>query len=87
MILSDLIRALMPAIAAFVIGIAATPVLTHYLYLHKAWKKKPGKRALDGTTAEVFNGLHREHEVRAPRMGGIVVWGSVLAALGEQQHD
>ncbi len=70
----------MPAIAAFVIGIAATPVLTHYLYLHKAWKKKPGKRALDGTTAEVFNGLHREHEVRAPRMGGIVVWGSVLAS-------
>ncbi len=81
--LTDMIRILVPATTAFSIGILCTPVLTHYLYTFKAWKKKPGKLSLDGTRAEEFNRLHEKHEVRAPRMGGIVIWGSVLiTALG-----
>lgn len=81
--LTDMIRILVPAAAAFSIGILCTPILTHYLYEFKAWKKKPGKLSLDGTKAEEFNRLHEKHEVRAPRMGGIVIWGSVLlTALG-----
>ena len=76
--LPDIIGILVPATVAFAIGILITPIVTHYLYAYKAWKKKPGKMALDGTEAQVFNGLHKEHEVRAPRMGGIVIWGSVL---------
>lgn len=85
--LSDVVTVLIPAGAAFAIGIAGTPLLTHYLYQYRAWKKNPGKMALDGSTASVFNGLHTEREVRAPRFGGIVVWGSaglvtlILAAL------
>lgn len=73
--------ALIPAASAFGIGLLVAPVLTHYLYLHRAWKKTPGKRALDGSTATVFNGLHKEHEVRAPRMGGIVIWVSVVLTV------
>jgi len=81
--LSDVIRVLIPATISFVIGILSTPLLTHYLYAYKAWKKTPGKKALDGTTAQEFNRLHSGHEVRAPRMGGIVIWGSVtLTVLG-----
>ena len=81
--LYEIIRILIPATVAFTFGMAATPVLTHYLYKYKAWKKASGKIALDGTAAHVFNGLHKEHEVRAPRMGGIVVWGStVFTVLG-----
>src|SRR3989338_11431437 len=76
--LYEIIRILIPATVAFTFGMAATPVLTHYLYKYKAWKKTAGKIALDGEAAHIFNGLHREHEVRAPRMGGIVVWGSAL---------
>ncbi|MEK7601768.1 MAG: hypothetical protein AAB480_04525 [Patescibacteria group bacterium] len=76
--LYEIIRILIPATVSFIFGMAATPVLTHYLYKYKAWKKAPGKIALDGSAAHVFNGLHKEHEVRAPRMGGIVVWGSAL---------
>lgn len=76
--LPDIIAILMPATASFIVGILITPIVTHYLYKYKAWKKRPGKVALDGTEAQVFNGLHKEHEVRAPRMGGIVVWGSVV---------
>jgi len=75
---SDVVRVLVPAGAAFAIGIACTPILTHYLYRYKAWKKNSGKIAYDGSVASEFNRLHTKHEVRAPRMGGIVVWGSVL---------
>ncbi len=75
--LADMIRILLPATMAFLVGIVCTPILTHYLYAHKAWKKRPGKQAFDGSAAEEFNRLHVEHKVRAPRMGGIVIWGSV----------
>ncbi len=76
--LSGIIEVLVPATLSFIIGMLLTPVLTHYLYLHKAWKKKPGKQGLDGAIAHEFNRLHVENEMRAPRMGGIVVWGSVF---------
>ena len=75
--LSGIIEVLVPATLAFIVGMAITPVLTHYLYAHKIWKKRPGKQGLDGAIAHEFNRLHVENEVRAPRMGGIVVWGSV----------
>lgn len=81
--LSGIIEVLVPATLAFTIGMMMTPILTHYLYALKAWKKRPGKQALDGEIAHEFNRLHQENEGRAPRMGGIVVWGSVvLTTLG-----
>lgn len=80
-ILSDIVRVLVPTATSFVLGMLLTPVLTHYLYKYKAWKKRPGKVAYDGQAAEEFNRLHVEHEVRAPRMGGIVVWGSLLLTI------
>ncbi|MDO8514117.1 MAG: hypothetical protein Q7S50_01075 [bacterium] len=79
--LPDLVRILLPAAIAFVVGVAATPLLTHYLYAYKAWKKRPGKQTLDGAIAHEFYRLHHENEVRAPRMGGIVVWGSVVLTI------
>ena len=75
--ISYVVRVLVPAGMSFVVGIACTPLLTHYLYKYKAWKKAAGKLAMDGSVAEVFNDLHKAHEVRAPRFGGVVVWGSV----------
>lgn len=79
--LSDIIKVLVPAFTTFLVGIAFAPLLTHYLYKYQAWKKSAGKHALDGSPAHQFNVLHRLHEVRAPRMGGIVVWASVLFTI------
>ena len=78
---SDVVRVLLPAAVAFIVGIALTPLLTHYLYQYRAWKKAPGKIALDGAQADEFNRLHVDNEVRAPRMGGIVIWGSVVLTI------
>lgn len=76
------IELFLPATAAFLIGTAVTPFLTHFLYARKMWKPKAGKTALDGTPAAEFNRLHEAREVGTPRFGGVVVWGSVaLTAL------
>lgn len=73
---------LIPATLAFIFGIILTPLLTHYLYKYKVWKKTGGKMALNGTVATEFNRLKGEGELKTPRMGGIVIWGSVLVTIG-----
>lgn len=77
-----LLFSITPAILTFVLGILLTPLITHYLYKHRVWKKAGGKTALGGHVAEVFNELKGVHETKTPRMGGIVIWGSVLLTLG-----
>ncbi len=80
--ISPLLSVLVPGIIAFIVGIAITPVVTHFLYKYKVWKKQGGKTALNGTTAEVFNQLKGATETKTPRMGGIVIWGSIAITLG-----
>lgn len=75
---SPIIKVLIPATLAFVIGILITPLVTHYLYKYKVWKKTGGKQAMGGHEAVEFNRLKGEAETKTPRMGGIVIWGSVL---------
>lgn len=84
MVTADLVKVIIPAIAAFAIGIGITPLVTHYLYKYRAWKKTPGKKTLEGKEAIEFNRLHKDtHEVKAPRMGGIVIWASTaITVLG-----
>jgi len=78
---SDIIKLLVPASIAFWIGIFLTPLLTKYLYAYKVWKKTGGKTTLHGTEATEFNRLKGAEEIKTPRMGGIVIWGSVLVTV------
>lgn len=81
----DAASVLIPFVLSFAIGIVLAPVLAGELYKRQAWKKKAGKGngMGDANGTPLFDELHREHEVRAPRMGGILVWASVLiTALG-----
>ncbi|MBU6388516.1 hypothetical protein KGQ72_01400 [Patescibacteria group bacterium] len=81
MLASNIIKVFIPATAAFGIGILFAPLLTHYLYKHRVWKKVVGKTALDGTAATEFEKLrmtvHTGTETSTPRMGGILIWVSV----------
>jgi phospho-N-acetylmuramoyl-pentapeptide-transferase len=77
----DVVKAISPAAIAFFVGIAITPIVTHYLYTFKAWKKKAGKVGYAGGGTPVFDELHKDKEVGTPRMGGVVVWGSVLITI------
>jgi phospho-N-acetylmuramoyl-pentapeptide-transferase len=77
-----LLNILIPALISFTIGILITPVVTHFLYKHKAWKKQGGKTAIGGKEASEFNRIKGIHETKTPRMGGLVIWGSVIITLG-----
>jgi len=82
MISLDIIKVFIPATTAFVVGILLAPILTHYLYRFRVWKKRVGKTALDGSPAVEFEKLrlssHANTETSTPRMGGILIWVSVL---------
>ena len=76
-----LLKIFIPAIASFALGIIGAPALTDFLYAHKTWKKQTGKTALDGQPAVEFEKLratvHAGTETHTPRMGGILIWGTV----------
>lgn len=77
----DVIKVFVPAAFSFFIGIAITPVIAHYLYKYKAWKKHSVHLALDGTPATISASLHRDEVKKTPRMGGIVIWASVIITV------
>lgn len=76
-----LIKTLLPAIIAFVAGIAVTPLIAHYLFTFRVWKKQGGKTTLYGQAAEEFNRIKGDGEVKTPRMGGLVIVAGVLLTL------
>ncbi len=78
--ISTAARVLIPSATSFVLGIVFAPILAGILYRAKAWKKSAGKESgIGGGGTPIFNELHKEREVSTPRMGGILIWASVLA--------
>ena len=61
-----LINVLFPALIAFLIGVMITPIVTHFLYKYKVWKKQGGKVAMNGQVATVFNELKGNEETKTP---------------------
>lgn len=79
--IENAIKIFLPTILAFVIGIGITPGLTNWMYRRKLWKKN--SRAINETItntdfAKVHNG---EAEVSTPRVGGILIWLSVILTI------
>jgi phospho-N-acetylmuramoyl-pentapeptide-transferase len=64
--------------AAFFMGIISTPLLTHFLYKYKMWRKDVRNVSIDGTPTPIFNALDTPRASRAPRMGGILIWVTTL---------
>lgn len=80
----DVLKVLIPSILSFGIGIAITPFFTHYFYKYKMWKKNPRTSTdnPEATSAE-FNRLHNTaKEISTPRVGGVIIWFSVLCTVG-----
>lgn len=75
----DIIKIFGPSTLAFFVGILLAPTFNHYFYKHKMWKKKAGKLALEeNAETPIFNKLHAEKDTGTPRLGGMVIWISVL---------
>lgn len=78
----NIVRNLGFFVIAFSLAFALAPILIHYLYKYKAWKKKPKEQGLTGDIP-VFKQFHSLKEISTPRMGGILIWGTVLlVAIG-----
>jgi len=77
----NVLKVFAPSTIAFFLGIAITPVVTHYLYKYKFWKKKAGKVDPNGKKTPIFNRLHQAREVNTPRLGGVVIWLSVIGTV------
>jgi len=78
--ISTAARVIIPSATAFGLGIIFAPLLAGVLYRTKAWKKRAGKgMGVGGGGTPIFDELHKEREVSTPRMGGILIWASVLA--------
>lgn len=75
----EVIKIIGPTVLAFFIGIGITPVFASYFYKYKMWKKRP---RIDAETSEEFNNIHNtDEEVNTPRVGGIIIWMSVLFSV------
>lgn len=81
MIIADVVKVFIPPILSFMVGLAITPFITHYLYKYKMWKKSSVKMTIDGRVATISAGLHNDEAKKTPRMGGIIVWGSTLIVM------
>jgi len=78
----NVVKIFVPWLISFFAGLAFSPFLTHFLYKHKMWKKKAGNAAgLGGGGTPIFNELHKEKDTGTPRMGGVVIWMSVLFTI------
>ena len=78
MINSEIIKLLFLTSISFVVAMLGTPLLTRYLYKNKCWKKEVRSVGLDGKKTPIFSKLHKNKETRVPRLGGVLIWGTVL---------
>lgn len=78
----DIIKVLLPAVLAFLVGILLTPTLTNYMYKYKMWRG--ASRSTENTEAmsAEFQKIHNESgEVSTPRTGGALIWISIIVTI------
>ena len=76
----NLVKIFVPTALAFFLGLLITPVATHFFYKYKMWKKYSRNGNI---SAPGFQKIHNEDgELHTPRVGGIIIWVSVLFTTG-----
>jgi len=68
----DVIKIFLLSSLSFIIAVALTPLLTHFLY-----KYKMGKVIRDYKSAPIYSKLHKKKS-GTPTMGGLLIWLTVL---------
>lgn len=63
---------------SFIFAFLISPLFTNILYKYKLWKKKVKAKSIDGKELHYFTKFHKDKETNIPRVGGILVWGTVL---------
>jgi len=81
-----LFKILLPTVTAFVLGIVLTPFFSSLFYKYRLWKRSPrideSNIARSGQgMGQDFTKIYNENEVKTPRVGGIIVWFSVVLTI------
>lgn len=75
----DILKIVIPSVLTFFLGIFITPFFTNIFYKYKMWKKN--SRNNDTVSLE-FKNIHEEtKELSTPRIGGVIIWVSVLLTI------
>jgi len=64
---------------SFILAFWLAPILTHFLFKYKLWRKEIRTKSIDNKELFFFKKFHSEKEVKVPRFGGLLIWVSVLA--------
>ena len=78
LLLSNVAKIFILTAVSSAIAVGITPLLTHFLYKYKLWRKEPRDKTITGDEAPVFYGLHKERETKVPRFGGLLIWVTCL---------
>ncbi len=62
-------------VVALLAGLCFTPLATHFFYKYKMWKKYPRNETVGAEFQKIHN---QSEELKTPRVGGIIIWASVL---------
>jgi len=63
---------------SFILAFWLTPILTHFLYKYKLWRKEVREKSIDGKELPFFKKFHAQDEIRIPRFGGLLIWATTL---------
>ena len=66
---------------AFLVAFFLTPILTHFLYKYKLWRKEVRTKAIDGGDLPIFQKFHTKGEIHTPRFGGLLIWVTTLILI------
>ncbi|MGB9743236.1 MAG: hypothetical protein ACPLW9_00750 [Minisyncoccales bacterium] len=77
----DVIKIFTLGTSAFLTAFLINPFFTRFLYKNKLWRKEVRQKAIDGGEVSVFQKFHQEKETGIPRVGGILIWSTVLMTI------
>lgn len=72
--IADVIKVFGLSALSFAAAILFTPLLTHYLYKYRLWRKEVRGVSPDGSGTPLFAELHKDRETSVPRLGGVLIW-------------
>lgn len=79
--MTDVLKVVIPSVLTFFIGILITPFFTNLFYKYKMWKKTSRLDNADGVSKEFSEVHNTSAELSTPRIGGVIIWMSVLLAV------
>ncbi len=75
----DLIKISAPTAFAFFFGLFFTPIATHFFFKYKMWKRYARDASMSNPE---FSKVHAgKAELNTPRVGGIIIWFSVILTV------